>query len=96
MRRLRVTLLDSVTGAAAEALVDVTAGAVVAHRALDTEQEGQPPVTFEEYEIVEQVVKADPGWRKAMAERGVTDLDLAVAAPSAPARCVSRTGPAPA
>ncbi|MDX3071455.1 primary-amine oxidase [Streptomyces sp. NPDC088354] len=94
VRRLRVTLLDSLTGAAAEALVDVTAGVVVAHRALDTDQEGQPPVTFEEYEIVEEIVKADPGWRKAMAERGVTDLDLAIAAPlgAGPLRFEDRPG----
>ncbi|MFI9204543.1 primary-amine oxidase [Streptomyces sp. NPDC053048] len=85
VRRLRVTLLDSATGAAAEALVDVTAGLLLAHRELDTAAEGQPQVTFEEYEIVDAVVKADPGWRKAMADRGVDDaaLELAVCAPLA-------------
>ncbi|GHG67277.1 primary-amine oxidase [Streptomyces griseocarneus] len=83
VRRLRVTLLDSATGAAAEALVDVTAGLLLSHRELDVAAEGQPQVTFEEYEIVEEVVKADPGWRKAMAERGVDEvrLELAVCAP---------------
>ncbi|MEU1630601.1 primary-amine oxidase [Streptomyces sp. NPDC020096] len=81
VRRLRVTLLDSGTGAAAEAVVDVTAGLLLSYRDLDPATEGQPPVTFEEYEIVESVVKADPGWRKAMAERGVTDTELAICAP---------------
>jgi primary-amine oxidase len=94
VRRVRVTLLDSATGEAAEALVDLTAGVVVSHRILDTEEEGQPPVTFEEYEIVEQVVKADAGWRKAMADRGITDLDLAIAAPlgAGPLRLEGRPG----
>ncbi|MDF3289170.1 primary-amine oxidase [Streptomyces silvisoli] len=80
-RRLRVTLLDSRTGAAAEAVVDVTAGLLLSHRELDPATEGQPPVTFEEYEVVDSVVKGDPGWRKAMAERGITDTGLAICAP---------------
>jgi primary-amine oxidase len=80
-RRLRITLLDSRTGAAAEALVDVTAGLLLSHRELNPAVEGQPPVTFEEYEIADSVVKADPGWRKAMAERGITDTELAICAP---------------
>ncbi|MGA5699145.1 primary-amine oxidase [Peterkaempfera bronchialis] len=84
-RRVRATLLDTATGAAGEALVDVTAGAVVAWRDLRTDQApyGQPPLLFEDYEICDRVVKADPGWRKAMADRGITDLDLVVAAPLA-------------
>ena len=81
VRRVRITLLDSGTGAAAEAVVDVTAGLLLSHRELDPASEGQPPVTFEEYEIVDSVVKGDPGWRKAMAERGVTDTELAICAP---------------
>ena len=81
VRRVRVTLLDSATGEAAEAVVDLQASAVVAYRVLDTDREGQPPVTFEEWELVDRIVKADPGWRKAMAERGIGDLDLAVVGP---------------
>lgn len=81
VRRVRVTLLDSATGATAEALVDVTAGLLLSYRELDPACDGQPPVTFEEYEIVDRVVKADPRWRKAMADRGITDTGLAVCAP---------------
>ncbi|MEU7136203.1 primary-amine oxidase [Streptomyces sp. NPDC046261] len=83
VRRLRVTLLDTATGAAAEALVDVTGALLLSYRALDVATEGQPQVLFEEYPVVEAIVKADPGWRKAMAERGVDDTDLAVCAPLA-------------
>ncbi|MEU7039924.1 primary-amine oxidase [Streptomyces varsoviensis] len=83
-RRLRVTLLDAATGVTAEAVVDVTAGALLSYRELDAASEGQAAITFEEYGIVDEVVKADPGWRKAMAERGITAPDalaLAVCAP---------------
>ncbi|MEU5051026.1 primary-amine oxidase [Streptomyces sp. NPDC021096] len=83
VRRLRVTLLDSVTGAAAEALVDVTGALLLSYRDLDVATDGQPQVMFEEYPVVEAIVKADPGWRKAMAERGVDDTGLAVCAPLA-------------
>lgn len=82
-RRLRVTLLDTATGAGAEALVDVTAGELLAHRELDPGVDGRPPILFEEYETCDAIVKADPGWRKAMAARGITDTDLAIAAPLA-------------
>jgi primary-amine oxidase len=85
-RRVRVTLLDRGTGRSAEALVDVTdvtAGLLLSYRELDPSADGQPPLLFEEYETCDEVVKADPGWRKAMAERGITDLSLVIAAPLA-------------
>ncbi|KOT60743.1 MULTISPECIES: primary-amine oxidase [Streptomyces] len=83
VRRVRVTLLDTATGASTEAVVDVTARTLLAHRDLDPAADGQPPVLFEEYERCDEIVKADPGWRKAMAERGITDTALAVCAPLA-------------
>ncbi|WP_414169687.1 primary-amine oxidase [Streptoverticillium reticulum] len=85
VRRLRVTLLDAATGAAAEAVVDVTAGLLLAHRELDPAKDGQPQLAFEEQGVVDAIVKADPGWRTAMAARGVPDeaLELAICAPLA-------------
>ncbi|MFF4954041.1 primary-amine oxidase [Streptomyces chattanoogensis] len=82
-RRLRVTLLEPATGKGHEALVDVTARTLLAHRPLDPETDGQPPILFEEYERCDAIVKADPGWRKAMAERGITDTELVICAPLA-------------
>ncbi|MFI1098013.1 primary-amine oxidase [Streptomyces sp. NPDC020917] len=82
-RRIRVTLLDTRTGRAAEALVDVTARVLLAYRDLDAASDGQPPLLFEEYETCDEIVKADPGWRAAMAERGITDTSLVIAAPLA-------------
>lgn len=84
-RRARVTLLDTLTGSAAEALVDIAGEAVLAWRDLRVTEPpyGQPPILFEEYERCDAIVKADPGWRAAMEARGITDLDLVVATPLA-------------
>ncbi|WP_328911943.1 MULTISPECIES: primary-amine oxidase [unclassified Streptomyces] len=82
-RRVRVTLLDTATGRSAEALVDVTAGLLLSFRDLDANADGQPPLLFEEYETCDEIVKADPGWRQAMADRGITDTSLVIAAPLA-------------
>ncbi|TJZ43519.1 primary-amine oxidase [Streptomyces piniterrae] len=83
VRRLRVTLLEPATGAGHEALVDVTTRTLLAHRPLDPDADGQPPLLFEEFERCDAIVKADQGWRKAMAERGITDTELVVCAPLA-------------
>ncbi|MCX2970386.1 MULTISPECIES: primary-amine oxidase [Streptomyces] len=84
-RHVRVTLLDRATGRSAEAVVDVTARALVAWRELDAATDGQPPILFEEYELCDAIVKADPDWRAAMAGRGLDDdaIARAVAAPLA-------------
>jgi primary-amine oxidase len=82
-RRVRMTVLDTATGRSAEALVDVTAGLLLSYRPLDAAADGQPPLLFEEYETCDEIVKADPGWRKAMADRGITDTSLVIAAPLA-------------
>jgi primary-amine oxidase len=82
-RRVRVTLLDVATGRSAEAVVDVTSRLLLAYRDLDAVRDGQPPLLFEEYDTCDAIVKADPGWRKAMAERGITDTSLVIAAPLA-------------
>ncbi|MEV0369676.1 primary-amine oxidase [Streptomyces sp. NPDC050636] len=83
VRRLRVTLLEPATGTSHEALVDVTARTLLSYRALHPDTDGQPPILFEENERCDAIVKADPGWRKAMAERGITTTELALCAPLA-------------
>lgn len=82
-RRLRCVLLDTATGAAHQALVSVTHGALVSCRPIDTGKPpyGQPPIMESEYALVDEIVKADPRWRAAMADRGVTDLDAVFVAP---------------
>ena len=76
-RRVRAVLLDVATGASADrgGLADPRRG----RRAcadLDPVVDGQPPIMLEEFIAVDEIVKADAGWRAAMAKRGITDLDL--------------------
>jgi primary-amine oxidase len=80
-RRARMLLLDSATGRAWRVLVDLTAGSVVGVTEVDVAAEGQPPITAEEFELAEEIVKADAGWCDAVRRRGITDLDLVRAAP---------------
>jgi primary-amine oxidase len=74
-RRVRLVLLDMATGAGHDAIVSLTDGTVQAVK-LDPHVDGQPPIILEEFLLVDEIVKADPGWRAAMAARGVTDLDM--------------------
>jgi primary-amine oxidase len=73
-RRLRAFLIDGATGASADVVVSLGEGRVVSRRVLDTAADGQVPIYSEEFGIVEDVVRADPGWRAAMARRGLTDV----------------------
>lgn len=86
-RRVEVTLLDVATGAVAEAIVSITAAAVLEHRHLDPASPpyGQPQYLFEEYDRAADLVKASPEWRGAMVRRGLEDrIDLAFCSPLAP------------
>ena len=73
-RRLRAFLIDVATGRSADVVVSLGEGRVVSHRVLDTAADGQPPIINEEFGVVEDVVRADPEWRAAMARRGLTDV----------------------
>jgi primary-amine oxidase len=75
-RRVRAILLDTATGGATDVVASLTRGTVDASAEIDTGRDGQPPIMLEDLVAVDQIVKADPGWRAAMARRGVTDLDL--------------------
>nr|WP_154676201.1 primary-amine oxidase [Amycolatopsis benzoatilytica] len=55
-------------------VVDVSCGRVVSRTGLDPAAAGFGPCLDEDYELVDQIVKADPGWIAALAKRGVTDL----------------------
>ena len=75
-RRVRAILLDTATGGATDVVASLTRGAVDSSVVLDTARHGQPPIMLEDLIAVDEIVKADRGWREAMARRGVTDLDL--------------------
>lgn len=78
--------MDLPTGASAEFDVNLTTGAITRHEPLRTGEEpyGQPQFLFEEYALVEQVVKADERWQAAMARRGITDTRFCMVNPLAP------------
>ncbi len=85
-RRVILTVLDTATGDAAEAVVSVTGSALLSWTPLNNRDDpyGQPQYLFEEYDRAAEIVKADPQWQAAMARRGLDDLENAFAAPLAP------------
>ncbi|MBB5873006.1 primary-amine oxidase [Allocatelliglobosispora scoriae] len=74
-RRVRSVLLDVATGATRTSIVSATHARVVSVTDVDTAQ-GQAPIMLEEFMLVDEIVKADETWAKAMAVRGITDLSL--------------------
>ena len=75
-RRVRAVLLDVATGEAGTVVASLTRGQIDERTRIDPAVDGQPPILLEEFIAVDEIVKADPGWRAAIARRGLTDLDL--------------------
>jgi len=75
-RRVRTFLLDVATGAGRDVVVSISDDAVVSARDLDPLVDGHPPILLEEFELVDQIVKSDPGWVAAMNDRGISDVGL--------------------
>jgi primary-amine oxidase len=72
-REVRVVLLDPATDALYEASVSLTRQAVTGRRLIP---EAKPPIMPDEYREMLSVLKDDPGYRAALARRGVDDLEL--------------------
>ncbi|MFD5824197.1 primary-amine oxidase [Lentzea sp. NPDC060358] len=73
-REVSLLLTDVASLEIAALVVDVTAGEVVSRTVLDPAAVGFGPCLDEDYELVEQIVKADPDWLAAVAKRGITDI----------------------
>ena len=73
-RRLRAFLLDVCSGESADVVVSLTRGQVVSRRVLDPRADGQLPIINEDFAVCQEMVRADPQWRAAMARRGLTDV----------------------
>ena len=73
-RRLRAFLINLSTGESSDVVVSLTQRQVVSARRLDPATDGQMPIIETDFAVVEEVCRADPGWRAAMARRGFTDL----------------------
>jgi primary-amine oxidase len=75
-RRIRALLLDAATGATRSVVASLTRGVIDTDVAVDPAVDGQAPVLLEDLMAVDEIVKADAGWRAAMARRGITEFDL--------------------
>jgi primary-amine oxidase len=75
-RRVRAILLDVSTGHTRDVVASLTRGQIDRDTEIDNATGGQPPIVLEEFMLVDEIVKGDPGWVAAMARRGITDLDL--------------------
>jgi primary-amine oxidase len=80
-RRLRAFLIDTVTGESSDVVVSLDERKVVCRTILDPRTDGQLPIIDSDYHLVEEIVHADPGWRAAMARRGLTDVSKLRACP---------------
>jgi primary-amine oxidase len=80
-RRLRAFLIDVATGESADVVVSLDENRVVSRRVLDPRSDGRVPIISEDFAVAEEVVRADPGWRAAMARRGLTDVSKIRACP---------------
>ncbi|MDR3617908.1 MAG: primary-amine oxidase [Paludisphaera borealis] len=73
-REAFVVLLDSATGRASEAIVDLDKGTVASHKTL---AEGvQPAIMIDELVEVEETARKSSLFREAMKKRGIEDLSL--------------------
>jgi primary-amine oxidase len=55
-----------------EAVVDLTRRAVVSWKEVPGVQ---PSFMFDDYKLIQEIVRSDPGWQAAIRKRGVTDFD---------------------
>ncbi len=73
-RRLRAFLIDVANGESSDVVVSLTGQQVVSSKTLDPRADGQLPILDEDFAVAQEVVRADPQWRAAMARRGLTDV----------------------
>jgi primary-amine oxidase len=73
-RRLRAFLVNTDTGESTDVVVSLTHTQVVRARRLDPGKDGQMPILDSDYAAADEITKADPQWRAAMARRGYHDL----------------------
>jgi primary-amine oxidase len=73
-RRLRAFLINLDTGESSDVVVSLSRRQVVGVHKLDPATDGQLPIIETDFAVVEEVCRADPAWRAALARRGLTDL----------------------
>jgi len=80
-RRLRAFLVNLESGESTDVVVSLTHGKVVSARTLDPARDGQMPILDSDFVRVDEITKADPDWRAAMARRGYHDVSKIRTAP---------------
>jgi len=80
-RRLRAHLVNTGSGESTDVVVSLSRGEVISARTLDPAQDGQMPILESDFAAVDEITKADPRWRAAMARRGYEDLGKIRTAP---------------
>jgi primary-amine oxidase len=70
-RRFRAVLLDLATGRSWDTVVSATTRTVVSSRELDPPRDGQPPIIDTEFEMIEDILNAEPEWLAALERRGI-------------------------
>src|ERR1700685_1540776 len=80
-RRLRAYLVNTSTGESTDVVVSLTGAKLITARTLDPPVDGQMPILDSDFALVDEIVKADPGWRAAMARRGLHDVSQIRACP---------------
>ena len=73
-RRLRAFLVNTGTGESTDVVVSLTQKEIVSARRLDPGKDGQMPILDSDFAAVDEITKADPQWRAAMARRGYHDV----------------------
>ncbi|BDZ53857.1 primary-amine oxidase [Agromyces marinus] len=81
-RVVRVLLLDRATGASADVRVSVTDRAILSRTDIDGAN-GHVPILDVEFEAIYDLLGAEPEWHEALAKRGITHEQVALAPLSA-------------
>ena len=87
-RRVQSTLVDLADGSSRDVVVLLPEGSIEHDAAIASAEPpyGQPQYLFEEYEVVDGIVKSDERWRAAMEARSIdaSHIESAFCAPLAP------------
>ncbi|MFC4944755.1 primary-amine oxidase [Pseudonocardia sp. GCM10023141] len=75
-RRFRAVLLDLASGRSWDTVVSATSGDVVSSRELDPPVDGQPPIIDTEFELIEDILNAEPAWLAALEKRGIAPASV--------------------
>ena len=74
-REAFVVVLEPSQSKSYEAVIDLTKASLLSWKQVN---DGQPALLDDEYDLLEELAKADPRWQAAMKKRGITDFENAI------------------